>query len=182
MVVRARTGGLSANPIAQLENELGLTALVFLLAALACTPANRLFGWTWPPRIRRELGLFAFFYACVHGLTYLALDEFFDWRAIAADIAQRPFITVGFLALVLMIPLAITSTNGWVRRLGYRRWQRIHQVVYLAGALAVLHFIWRVKLDVSQPLVYATILGSLLALRAAYWLWKRNGGRRTARG
>jgi sulfoxide reductase heme-binding subunit YedZ len=109
------------------------------------------------------------------------LDEFFDWRAIVADIAQRPFITVGFLALVLMIPMAITSTNEWVRKLGYRRWQRIHQVVYLAGALAVLHFIWRVKLDVSQPLVYATILGVLLALRLVIWLRRRRREPRGAR-
>ena len=181
MVVRARTGGLSADPIAQIENELGLTALIFLFASLACTPANRLLGWTWPPRVRRQLGLFAFFYASLHFLTYLVLDEFFDWRAIAADIAQRPFITVGFLALVLMVPMAVTSTNGWVRRLGFRRWQQLHRVVYLAGALAALHFIWRVKLDVSQPLIYAAIFATLIALRLAWWLRKRSAGRRPAR-
>lgn len=182
IILRARTGTLSADPIAQIENELGLTALIFLLASLACTPANRLLGWTWPPRVRRQLGLFAFFYASLHFLTYLVLDEFFDWGAILADIAQRPFITVGFLALVLMIPMAITSTNGWVRRLGYRRWQRIHQVVYLAGALAAVHFIWRVKLDLSQPLIYAAIFASLIALRLAIWLRKRRTGRRAVGG
>jgi sulfoxide reductase heme-binding subunit YedZ len=181
MTLRATTGLLSANPIAEIENELGMTALVFLLAALCCSPLRWLLGWTWPMRIRRELGLFAFFYAVLHAATYLVLDELFDWRAIVADIAQRPFITVGFLALVLMIPMAITSTNEWVRRLGYRRWQRIHQVVYLAGALAVLHFIWRVKLDVSQPLVYATILGVLLALRLVIWLRRRRREARPAR-
>jgi sulfoxide reductase heme-binding subunit YedZ len=181
MALRAGTGALSANPIAEIENELGLTALVFLLASLACTPAKRFLGWTWQMRVRRELGLFAFFYAALHFLAYLVLDEFFDWGAIVADIAQRPFITVGFLALVLMVPIAFTSTNGWVRRLGYLRWQRIHQVVYLAGALAVVHFIWRVKLDVSQPLVYAAIFAGLIALRLAFWLRKRAAERSRVR-
>ena len=112
MVLRASQGTLSANPIAEIENELGLTALILLVASLACTPARWLFGWTWPTRIRRELGLFAFFYAVLHFLTYLVLDQAFDWPTIFEDIAQRPFITVGFLALVLLVPLALTSTNG----------------------------------------------------------------------
>jgi methionine sulfoxide reductase heme-binding subunit len=180
--VRAGTGGLGANPIAEIENELGLTALIFLLAALACTPAKRLLGWTWQMRVRRELGLFAFFYATLHFLAYLVLDEFFDWGAIVADVAKRPFITVGVLALILMIPLAITSTNDWVRRLGFRRWQRIHQAVYLAGALAAVHFIWRVKIDVSQPLVYAAIFASLIALRLVVWLRQRAAGKRAVPG
>jgi len=180
LIVRAGSGMLSADPIAQIENELGLTALIFLLASLACSPAKRLLGWTWQMRVRRELGLFAFFYASLHFLTYLMLDQSFDWNAMVADIAKRPFITVGFLALVLMIPMALTSTDDWVRRLGYRRWQRIHQAVYVAGALAVVHFIWRVKLDVTQPLIYAAIFGTLIALRLAWWLWKRSAGRRPA--
>jgi len=180
LCIRAGTGALSANPIAEIENELGLTALVFLLASLACTPARRLLGWTWPMRIRRELGLFAFFYAVLHFLAYLVLDEFFDWGAIVADIAKRPFITVGVLALLLMVPVAWTSTDAWVRRLGYRRWQRIHQAVYLAGALAAIHFIWRVKIDVSQPLVYAAIFGGLIALRLVIWARQRASGKRTA--
>jgi sulfoxide reductase heme-binding subunit YedZ len=175
LLLRARQGELGANPIAEIENELGLTAIIFLFASLACTPARRLFGWTWPMRIRRELGLFAFFYATLHFLCYLVLDEFFDWGAIAEDIAQRPFITVGFAALVLLTPIAITSTNGWVRRLGYRRWARIHQLVYVAGALAALHFIWRVKIDISQPLTYAIILGVLLGIRVLFWARKRYG-------
>src|SRR5581483_5785442 len=119
--LRAVQGALNANPIAQIENELGLTALILLVASLACTPARRLFGWTWPQRIRRELGLFAFFYAALHFLVYLALDQTFDWRAIWNDIAERPFITVGVLALALMVPLALTSTTASVRRLGFRR-------------------------------------------------------------
>jgi len=170
---RARMGELGANPIAQVENELGMTALVFLVAVLACTPAKRLLGWTWQMRIRRQLGLFAFFYASLHFLTYLTLDQFFDWGSIVADIAERPFITVGVLALLLMVPMAITSTNGWVRRLGYQRWLRLHQVVYLVGALAALHFIWRVKIDLSQPLTYAAIVAGLLAVRLAFWVRKR---------
>jgi len=174
LILRASQGELGANPIAQMENELGLTALIFLVAALACTPARRLLKWTWQMRVRRGLGLFAFFYATLHFLTYLTLDQFFDWSAIVADIAERPFITVGFAALVLMVPLAITSTNDWVRRLGYLRWLRLHQVVYLAGALAILHFIWRVKIDLTQPLTYAAIVAALLGVRAVFWLRSRS--------
>ena len=174
---RASQGALSANPIAEVMNELGLAALIFLVASLACTPAKRLLGWTWPMRVRRELGLFAFFYASLHFLTYVVLDQVADWEAIVADIAKRPFITVGFLALVLLVPLALTSTRGWIRRLGYRRWQRLHQLIYVAGALAVVHFIWRVKIDVSQPLIYAVILAALLAVRVAVWLRQRQAKR-----
>jgi len=179
--LRASQAGLGANPIAQVQNELGLVALIFLIASLACTPARRLLHWTWPMRVRRELGLFAFFYASLHFLTYLVLDQVLDLGAIAADIAKRPFITVGFAALVLLVPVALTSTNGWVRRLGFPRWQRLHQLVYVAGALAVLHFIWRVKIDVSQPLLYAFVLGLLLAVRVAIWLRKRSTERAPAR-
>ena len=144
-------------------NELGLTALIFLVASLACTPARWLFGWTWPIRVRRELGLFAFFYA-VAPLPDLpgARPGLRPGAIILEDIAKRPFITVGFLALVLLVPLALTSTNGSVRRLGFRRWQRLHHLAYVAGVLAVVHFIWRVKIDVSQPLIYGAVLGALL--------------------
>jgi sulfoxide reductase heme-binding subunit YedZ len=171
--IRATQGELSANPIAQIENALGLTALIFLVASLVCTPARRLFGWTWPPRIRRELGLFAFGYASLHFLTYVMLDQFFDWNAILLDIAERPFITAGFAALVLLVPLALTSTPESIRKLGYKRWVRVHQLVYLAGALAALHFIWRVKIDLQQPLTYAVIIGTLLAIRLGFWLRSR---------
>ena len=166
--VRALQGTLGANPIAVILNELGLTALVLLLASLACSPARRIFGWTWPIRIRRELGLFAFFYASVHLLTYLGLDQNLSMGAVLDDILKRPFITVGFAAFVLLIPLTITSTKASVQRLGFRRWQRLHQLAYLAGALAILHFIWRVKLDASQPLIYAAVLVVLLGIRVAY--------------
>ena len=177
VVLRAFQGQLDANPIAQVENELGLTALIFLVASLACTPARRVLGWTWPVRVRRELGLFAFFYAMLHFLVYLGPDQWLDVPTILADIAERPFITVGFLALVLIVPLAVTSTSEWVRKLGFRRWQRLHYLTYLAGALAVIHFVWRVKIDVSQPMLYAIVLVGLLAVRGAFWLRQRSAGK-----
>src|ERR1700674_1310732 len=169
MVFEAIQGTMGANPIAEVENVLGLSALVLLVASLACTPARRLFGWTWPARIRRQLGLFAFFYVSLHFLTYLLIDQGLDAGRIVDDIWKRPFITVGFAALVLLTPLAFTSTTAWIRRLGYRRWQLLHQLAYVAGILAVIHFIWRVKIDVSQPLVYAGILTALLLVRVAFW-------------
>ena len=176
-----RTGGLGANPIAEIENQLGLTALIFLVTALACTPAKHLFGWNWQMRVRRMIGLFAFFYGCVHFLTYLVVDQRFDWEVILEDIAERPFITVGFATLVLLVPLAITSTNGWVRRLGYYKWLRIHQLIYLAVPLAILHFIWRVKVDVSQPMTYGVIVASLLAVRVVVW-WLQRSKKQPAAG
>jgi methionine sulfoxide reductase heme-binding subunit len=172
MVWRTLQGTLSANPIAEIINELGLTAIVFLVASLACTPARWLFGWTWPVRVRRELGLFAFFYGVLHFLMYL-VDQSIDPGIIVQDIAQRPFITVGFLTLVLMVPLAVTSTNEWVRKLGFRQWQRLHYLTYAAGILAIVHFVWRVKIDVSQPVIYGSVLGALLLIRVAFWLRKR---------
>jgi sulfoxide reductase heme-binding subunit YedZ len=178
--VRATRDQLGANPVAQLENELGMTALVFLVASLMCSPARWLLGWAWPIRIRRELGLFAFFYASIHFVTYLALDQFFAFDRIVEDIVERPFITVGFAALVLLVPLAITSTNDWIRRLGYQRWLRLHQLVYLAGVLAVIHYVWRVKVDVSQPLIYGAVIAGLLAIRLGFWLKRRANAKRRA--
>lgn len=173
ITIRAVQDGLGANPIAEVENELGLTALILLVATMSCSPLRRIVGWAWPMRVRRELGLFAFLYASLHFLTYLVVDQFFNWGLIVADIAQRPFITVGFAALVLLVPLAVTSTNDWVKRLGFRRWNRIHQLIYPAVALVAVHFIWRVKADISQPLTYAIILGALLATRVVLWLRSR---------
>ena len=179
--LRVTQGILGANPIAEVLNELGLTALIFLVASLACTPARWLFGWTWPTRVRRQLGLFAFFYAALHVFVYLVLDQVLDWATIVEDIAKRPFITVGFLAFVLLVPLAVTSTSGWVRRLGYRRWQRLHQLAYVAGVLAVVHFVWRVKIDLTQPLIYAAVLAVLLLVRVVVWQRQRSA-RRAAPG
>jgi sulfoxide reductase heme-binding subunit YedZ len=170
MVLEAIQGNLGANPIAEIENVLGFSALVLLMASLACTPARRVFGWTWPARIRRQLGLFAFFYVALHFLTYVLVDQGLDAGRIVDDIVKRPFITVGFAALVLLTPLAFTSTTASIRRLGFRRWQLLHQLAYVAGVLAVIHFIWRMKIDISQPLVYAGILAVLLLVRAAFWL------------
>jgi len=177
VVARAIQGTLGADPIAVILNQLGLSALVLLLASLGCTPARKLFGWTWPIRIRRELGLAAVFYASTHFLTYLTLDQGFSWGAILEDIVKRPFVTAGFVAWLLLLPLAFTSTKASVQRLGYRRWQRLHQLTYVAGGLAVLHFVWRVKLDVTQPLLYGAVLAALLAVRLAYWQRGRSPGR-----
>src|ERR1700694_2221793 len=169
MVVEAIRGTMGANPVAEVENVLGLSALVLLVASLACTPARRVLGWTWPARIRRQLGLFAFFYVSLHFLTYLLVDQGLDGGRIVEDIAKRPFITVGFAALVLLTPLALTSTTASIRRLGFRRWQLLHQLACVAGVLAVIHFFWRVKIDASQPLVYAGIVGALLVARVVFW-------------
>jgi sulfoxide reductase heme-binding subunit YedZ len=173
IVLRALTATLTANPIAEVENELGLAALIFLIASLTCTPARRVFGWTWPPRIRRELGLLAFAYAVLHVSVYVFLDQVVDVQAIFEDVVKRPFITAGFGALVLLVPLAITSRRSSIRQLGFVRWQRLHQLAYVAGVLAVVHFIWRVKVDASQPLTYGAVLGLLLLVRMLFWITSR---------
>jgi sulfoxide reductase heme-binding subunit YedZ len=165
LAARGARHELGANPIAEALNRLGLIALVLLIAALACTPAKLALGWTWPLRIRRLLGLLGFFYASLHVATYVALDQTFDWAAIAADVAKRKFIFVGFAAFVLLMPLALTSTSASVKRLGYARWKRLHRLAYLAPALGVLHFFWRVKKDASEPLTYGAVLAVLLAVR-----------------
>ncbi len=165
IVRRAITGGLGANPIAEALNLLGLMALVFLIASLACTPAKTVLGWTWPNRLRRMLGLFAFFYAALHVALYAGVDQGLAWKAIWTDVVKRKFIFVGFAAFVLLIPLAWTSTQDAVRRLGFVAWKRIHRLAYLAAALAAIHFVWRVKKDVTEPAIYATILAVLLAVR-----------------
>ena len=173
LLLRAVRDELGANPISQALNQLGLVALIFLVAALTCTPFKTLFGWTWPLRLRRMLGLFGFAYATLHVSTYVGIDQFFDWQAITADILKRPFIFVGFAAFVLLIPLAVTSTAAWVKRLGYARWKQLHRLAYIAPLLGVLHFTWRVKKDVSEPLTYAFILGILLLIRVAAALYER---------
>jgi sulfoxide reductase heme-binding subunit YedZ len=167
LLYHAVVGQLGANPIAEALNRLGLAALVLLVLSLGCTPLKALFGWTWPMRIRRRLGLFAFFYATLHVTTYAGLDQLLDASAIWQDIAKRPFILVGFLAWLLLIPLALTSTKRSVQRLGFRRWKLLHRSVYLVAALGVLHFIWRVKKDYSEPLAYAAVFTVLMLIRAA---------------
>jgi len=166
-------GTLGANPIAEALNRLGLVALIFLVAALACTPLKTVLGWTWPIRLRRMLGLFGFFYALLHVVTYAGVDQGLDWRAILADVTKRKFIFVGFAAFVLLIPLALTSTAASVRRLGFARWQRLHRLAYVAPALGVMHFTWRVKKDMTEPAAYALVLGGLLLVRAGVYLRSR---------
>jgi sulfoxide reductase heme-binding subunit YedZ len=156
---------LGADAVAIGLNQLGYLALVFLMSALACTPVKLVTGWTWPIRIRRMLGLFAAFYATLHLTTYVAIDQQFDWHALLADITKRNFIIVGFLAYLLLLPLAATSTDASVRRLGFKRWKALHRLAYVAGVLAVIHFIWRVKIDVTEPAVWAVILGVGFAIR-----------------
>jgi sulfoxide reductase heme-binding subunit YedZ len=156
---------LGADAVAIGLNQLGYLALVFLISALACTPVKLVSGWTWPIRIRRMLGLFAAFYATLHFTTYVAIDQQFDWRVLLADITKRNFIIVGFLAYLLLLPLAATSTDASVRRLGFKRWKAVHRLAYVAGVLAVIHFIWRVKIDVTEPVVWAVILGVGFAIR-----------------
>jgi len=173
ILVRARSGGLGANPIAEALNELGLVALVLLIASLALSPLRTVLGWTWPIRIRRMLGLLAFSYAALHVSVYVGLDQAFDWRTIAADVSKRKFIFVGFAAFTLLIPLAVTSTNAAVRRMGYVKWSRLHTLVYPAALLAVIHFVWRVKKDIREPVVYGLILGTLLLVRVVWGLRRR---------
>jgi sulfoxide reductase heme-binding subunit YedZ len=157
-------GGLGANPAETLQLETGIWALRFLLASLAITPLRRLTRWNRIIQYRRMLGLFAFFYASLHLLTYVVFDRYFEWSGIVEDIAKRPYITVGMLAYALMIPLALTSTKGWIRRLG-RNWQLLHRLVYVSAVAASLHFLWKVKVMIGEPVYYAAILAVLLAAR-----------------
>ncbi len=156
---------LGANPVEKITHNTGYWTLTFLLLSLSATPLRQLSGAVWLVRIRRMLGLFAFFYACLHFLTYLILDQFFDWAAIAEDILKRPYITVGFAAFLMLIPLAVTSTNAMQRRLGGKNWKRLHRLVYLIASGGVVHFAWLVKKDLSQPLLFGAILALVLAVR-----------------
>jgi len=166
-------GTLGANPIERVLNQTGMLALIVLVASLACTPLKVVAGWTWPLRVRKLLGLLGFAYAVLHFLTYAVLGQGLRWSAILADITKRPFITVGFLALVLLVPLAITSTQRMVRRLGFPVWQRLHRLAYVAVSLGVVHFVWRVKQDVTEPLIYGGVLALLFAIRLAEAVRKR---------
>jgi sulfoxide reductase heme-binding subunit YedZ len=172
------TDALGANPVETVERGLGTAALVLLLLTLAITPLRWLTGWAWPVRLRRMLGLYAFFYAALHVASYVWLDQWFDLRAIVDDIVKRPYLTFGAAAFVLLIPLAVTSTKGWVRRLGGRNWQRLHRLVYVIACLAILHY-WFHKLaknNIAEPAVYAAILGLLLGARLVHWHNARRGG------
>lgn len=162
--------GLGANPIEVITHETGDWTLIFLLITLSVTPLRRLTRQPELIRFRRMLGLFAFFYATLHFFTYVWLDQFLDWDAIVKDVYKRPFITAGFTAFVLLLPLAATSTRKWITRLGGRRWQWLHRLIYLAAIAGVVHFLWLVKKDISRPLTYGAVLAVLLAYRLVVWL------------
>jgi len=160
------TNNLTANPIKEITHFTGEWTLNLLLATLAVTPLRKITGNNSLIRYRRMLGLFTFFYACLHFSTYLVLDQFFDWNEIVLDVAKRPYITVGFTAFTLLIPLAVTSTNKMVQRLG-NNWRKLHRLIYLIGALAIVHYLWLVKADLLPPIIYGVILCVLLALRSS---------------
>jgi sulfoxide reductase heme-binding subunit YedZ len=170
------TGDLGANPVENLQDRFGNWGLRFLLIALSITPFRLLTGWNWLTRFRRMLGLFAFVYVLLHFLTWLILDQGMLLAAITEDIAKRPFITIGFAALLILLALAATSTAGMRRRLG-RHWQTLHNGVYVAAILGVWHYWWQVKLDTSEPLIYASVLTVLLIYR----IWHRRSHRRPKR-
>ncbi len=172
LVWQAAAQDLGANPVESLLHRTGDWTLRFLLIVLAVTPLRRLTGWNELQQSRRMLGLFAFFYATLHFSVYAFLDLGLDWSFLAEDIAKRPYITVGFTAWVLLVPLALTSTRGMMRRLG-RRWKQLHRVVYIIGALGVVHYYWLVKADVREPLIYGGILFLLLTLRLNRWVRRR---------
>ncbi|MGE0406850.1 MAG: sulfite oxidase heme-binding subunit YedZ [Candidatus Korobacteraceae bacterium] len=165
LVWKGFAGMLGANPIEVITRSTGTWTLVFLLITLSVTPLRKLAGVPWLIRFRRMAGLFAFFYGSLHFTTYVWLDQFFDWPGIVADIGKRPFVTAGFTAFVLMLPLALTSTQGWIRRLGGKRWQAVHRLIYASAIAGVLHYWWLVKADVRQPLVYGAVLAALLGYR-----------------
>ena len=175
LVFGAFTGGLGANPIEAITHGTGDWTLRFLLLTLAVTPLRTLTRWNPLVRFRRMFGLFAFFYASLHLLTYVWLDKFFSWREIARDIPRRPFITMGFLAFVVLVPLAATSTAGMIRRMGGRAWRRLHRLVYLSAIAGVVHYWWLVKADVSRPRLYAMALAVLLGSRL-FVAYRKAGG------
>jgi sulfoxide reductase heme-binding subunit YedZ len=181
----ALTGNLSVNPLSDLTNETGLWAIRFICITLAITPLRRVTGWNWLIKFRRMVGNYAFFYGSLHFLVYVIADRFaaldfpdgiVSWTtarnlamSVGEDIYKRPFITIGFTALMLMLPLAVTSTTGWIRRMGGKRWQALHRLVYAVGIAAVIHYYWLVKADVRSPLFYGAIVALLLATRV-YWM------------
>jgi sulfoxide reductase heme-binding subunit YedZ len=165
LLLRAAADRLGADGIALALNQLGLAGLTLLLASLACTPLKQLLGWTWPMRLRRMLGLVAFGYLAAHLLVYVVLDQGLDLGVLWEDVTQRAFIAVGMLAFLLLVPLAATSTNASVRRLGYPRWAALHRLVYPAAVLGVVHYVWRVKQDATRPLLYGAVLALLLLAR-----------------
>jgi len=165
LLVKGLTGRLGANPIATAMNQLGLLALIFLTASLTCSPLKVLFGWKWPLKVRKTLGLLGFYTALSHFLVWLVLDQGLALQAVVEDVIGRPFILVGFVALLLLVPLARTSTSAALKRMGYRAWKRLHRLAYVATALGVIHFFLRVKADVTEPVVYGVFFALLMVIR-----------------
>ena len=164
---------LTANPIEYITHRTGDWTIRFIVITLAITPVRKILNLPQLIRFRRMVGLYAFFYGCLHFCTWMVLDKFFDWADMWVDVHKRPFITIGFTGLVLMIPLAITSTAGWIRRLGGKRWQMLHRAIYLTAIAGVIHYYWLVKSDVRKPLEYGFLIGILLAWRLGAWLTGR---------
>jgi sulfoxide reductase heme-binding subunit YedZ len=173
LVWKALHDGLGANPIEVITHSTGDWTLILVLTTLSITPLRRVTHQYWLIGVRRMVGLFAFFYGTLHFLTYIWLDKFFDFHEMWKDIAKRPFITVGFSAFVLMIPLALTSTAWSIRRLGGKNWQRLHRLIYLTGILGVVHYTWLVKADHRKPIEYGVVLGILLLYRVLFWVFER---------
>lgn len=161
---------LTANPIEFLTHSTGTWALVILLASLAITPLRKIKALNWTIKLRKMLGLYAFLYVCLHFAIYIGLDHFFDWARVGEDIAKRPYITVGFAAFVMLVPLALTSNKFSIRKLTGKRWQQLHWLVYPAAIGGVVHYYWLVKADITEPLIYATVLAVLLGIRIIYKL------------
>lgn len=178
IVVAIVTGSILADPVKDVTHRTGIAALTLLLVTLAVSPIRKVTGWNGAIAARRPLGLFAFFYASLHFLVYLA-DQTFSWGYIVEDLAERPYATAGFAALVLLVPLAVTSTRGAIRRMG-KGWQKLHRLVYLAVALALIHFLWGVKQDLREPLIYIAIFAALMAFRLPLLRGKRKDARRRA--
>jgi sulfoxide reductase heme-binding subunit YedZ len=173
LIWRLFTNNLGANPVEFIQHATGDWTLRFLTFTLCITPFRKLLNLPDLIRFRRMLGLFAFFYVCLHFLTYLGPDQSFDLAGMWKDVAKRPFITVGFAAFVSLIPLAITSTTGWIRRIGGKRWQMLHRLIYFAAVCGVIHYYWLVKSDVRKPLFYGALVAILLLWRLVSWILKR---------
>lgn len=173
LVWKGFQGQLGANPVDVITKSTGRWTLIFLLITLGVSPLRRLANAPWLIRFRRMLGLFAFFYGTLHLMTYVWLDKFFDVHAMLHDIGKRRFITAGMTAWSLMLPLALTSTAGWIRRMGGKRWQMLHRLIYVSAAAGVVHFIWLVKADLRRPLTYGAVLTALLAFRLVSWAISR---------
>ena len=169
------SGDLGPNPIETVLETLGKTGLNLIFITLAITPLRRLTGWQWLVRLRRMLGLGSFYYLALHLLTYVVLDQGLDWPTLIEDVVDRPFVTVGFAGVLLLIPLALTSTNGWRRRLG-QHWRTLHQLVYVVAVLGAIHFYWQTKRDLTEPVIYIALLGVLLGSRLWFW-WRARASR-----